>query len=113
LTTPGLAGLLAGMNSESKVRFALVVVGPKRDERGNADIESWSNFLQNKPRIPAPNKNIEQLHENVWLIPLETDTLFLCEILQCCLAHNLPTRLLFLAESQTGLKFPPDAKRGR
>jgi hypothetical protein len=90
-------------------KFAIVICEPSKTN-GHADMQKWKQFLVNIPQGLQQNANIERIHENVWLIHLNTDLLPLFEIVQLYQASSMPVRVLFLEESPTWLKYPPDAK---
>ena len=91
-------------------KFAILICEPAKHDNGYANTDKWKQFLGNTLQGLLRNGNIERIHENVWLMQLETELLPLLEILQWCKEASMPVRVLFLEESPVWLKFPPDAK---
>ncbi|MGH7953029.1 MAG: hypothetical protein ACREFE_14090 [Limisphaerales bacterium] len=92
-------------------KFALVIAEGKRDENGYEDINTWRNLALNIPRTLAQAKKTLMIHDNVWLIPLESELPVLGSFLEQLTGYNkIHVRVLFLAEFPAWLEWPPVAK---
>lgn len=99
------------MNEFSKnIRFALVIAEYPKGYAGGPDKDIWKRFVYEIQEILRPPKTIEQIHDNVWLIPLESELITLSEIVQLAKERTIPLRVAFLEESPKWIKYPPDAK---
>ena len=97
------------MNVFPNAKFALVIAEAEKDQSGNENKDSWQNFLLNIPQTLRHSKKIEAIHDNVWLINLESELPVLSTLIQLCSARSIHIRLLFLAEFPDWIKYPPAA----
>jgi hypothetical protein len=64
---------MAGMNEFSKnAKFALVIAEPPKSSAIDQPERIWKEFLYNFRSHIRPTEEIQVIHENVWLIPLDS-----------------------------------------
>ena len=98
------------MNVFPNAKFALVIAESEKDSFGIEDRETWHNFVLNIPQKLRQSKNIEAIHDNVWLINLENELPALSALIQKTAERKIHIRLLFLAEAPDWIKYPPAAE---
>jgi len=96
------------MNFSDNAKFALVIA----DFPTGFDPEKigqWSDFLGNARTPFLQGENKQTIHDNVWLIPLDSDTLFLARLVNRSHEKGIPLKILLLDASPNWIKHPPDA----
>ena len=71
---------------------------------------SWTQFVSSLEGTGLQRGDKMHLHQNLWLIPLETDMIALTKLVHRAEAAGIPIRVLFLAEAPNWIKSPPDAR---
>ncbi|HZL79341.1 MAG TPA: hypothetical protein VFC17_10860 [Candidatus Limnocylindrales bacterium] len=95
------------MNEFSKnAKFALVIGEPPKNSFREPNLEKWKDFLGCVPQFARPNKETKMIHENVWLIPLDSGMRFLAQLFDLANGKNIPLRILFLDEEPDWLQYP-------
>jgi len=74
--------------------------------------ERWAKFLSSLRQIHTPHPNTETLHENVWLIPLQTELTYLGKLVEWALSYHIPLYIQFLDDKPAWIKYPPDETAG-
>jgi hypothetical protein len=69
------------MNDCENAKFALVIAGPKK-AFGGPEMDKWNSFLSSIQRNVRRVEEMLIMHDNVWLIPLETEMRILCGLLE-------------------------------
>lgn len=101
---------LARMNEFSKNANYALVVGETTASYGPDKRKQWEEFLANVRQNVRPAKNTTMIHDNIWLIHLATDMLFLSELFQWSRNQNIRLHILFLDDEPDWIKYPPDAQ---
>lgn len=99
------------MNEFTKnAKFAFVIAEkPKFDELMMMEPDKkWGEFLFNIRSHARPSLGIQKIHENVWLIPLEDELMFLNGLIQYADGSRIPLRILFLDAEPEWIKHPRD-----
>ena len=99
------------MNEFSKNAKYALVIGASKASYGHDKRTEWQEFLttlQNNARTIGETITI---HDNVWLIPLDTGMRFLSALV-ASVGNNdkVLLRILFLDEEPDWIQYPPDAK---
>jgi hypothetical protein len=89
-------------------RFAFVVAEFPKNEYGEPDKATWDKFLGNIGRNKRQAEVAPTIHDNIWLIPLNTGMPFLNHLMQCAEPYPIPLRILFLNDEPDWIKYPPD-----
>src|ERR1700733_2741311 len=92
-----------------KVCFALVVLEIPNPYIPKPKGQTLDDILGNAKKRAMPSQAIQSLEQNVWLIPLHTDILFLSHLLAEASNANIPLHILFLHERPDWIKQPPAA----
>jgi hypothetical protein len=98
------------MNVSRNAKFALVIAEAKKNEHGESDAGSWSEFLSNVPRRARPSPETQTIHDNVWLIPMNTGIPFLVRLFDLSNGSGILLRILFLDAEPDWIQYPPDTK---
>jgi hypothetical protein len=111
-------GPMAAMNPtrenqiEPMARYALVVLEPQKHyETGTDGKTLFQRILDNAKKDGEPSQAIQSLHENILLIPLHTDMLFLARLTVEAKNESMLLYILFLHERPDFVKVPPDAPK--
>jgi len=91
------------------VKYALVIgEKPPYDAVTNPQERKWDDFLSSVlPKLPTNGKT-QKIHDNIWLIPLDTEMRFLCVLFEWANNFQIPLRILFLDEPPDWIKYPSD-----
>ena len=92
-------------------RFALVVLEAPKNQYNETDTAKWQQFLDNLPRNTQTIGKKPTIHDNIWLIPLQTEMPLLARIFLWAADYRIPLRILFLHEEPDWIKYPPDAPK--
>jgi hypothetical protein len=87
-------------------KFALAIAEkPIRGTVQDPD-KIWKEFLGNYRSHIRPTEDIQMIHENVWLIPLDTGMPFVGRLLDWTNMAGIPLRILFLDEEPDWIQYP-------
>jgi hypothetical protein len=89
-------------------RFALVIAERPPSDMNDVPISRWDRFLDDIQKNIKPCRGMQKIHENVWLLPLETGIPFLGRLMEWADGYHIPLRILFLDEEPDWIKIPPD-----
>ncbi len=110
LTTINFWRLIQGVNVSKNAKFALVIAKARKNEHHESDAESRSEFLAKVPRLGRPNQETKTIHDNVWLIPMDTGIPFLVRLFDLSNGSDIHLRILFLDAEPDWIQYPPDIK---
>jgi hypothetical protein len=110
LTTLNFWRLLVLVNVSKNAKFALVIAEARKNERHESDAASWSEFLAKVPKLARPNQEAQTIHDNVWLIPMDTGIPFLVRLFDLANSSGIHLRILFLDAEPDWIQYPPDIK---
>jgi hypothetical protein len=94
----------------NNAKFALVIAEPTKPLPGVDAVRKWKEFLYNIQTNLRPSEAILKIHENVWLIPLDTEMRFLTQLFDWAYGVEIRLRILFLDAEPNWIKYPPDAE---
>ena len=86
--------------------YAFVIAEPPPRGAVAVPMKAWQEFLLNVRSFEMPEQKIQKIHDNIWLIPLETDLLFFAKLSEFAAVKEVPLRILFLQEAPQWLRFP-------
>jgi len=98
------------VNVSKNAKFALVIAEARKNESLESDTESWSEFIAKVPKQARPNHETQRIHDNVWLIPMDTGIPFLVRLFDLSNGANILLRILFLDAEPDWIQYPPDIK---
>ena len=98
------------MNVSKNAKFALVIAEARKNEEHESDAASWNEFVANVPKQARPNEETQTIHDNVWLIPMDTGIPFLVRLFDLSNGANIHLRILFLDAEPDWIQYPPDIK---
>ena len=110
LTTPNFSRLIPRVNVSKNAKFALVIAEARRNERRETDAASWNEFVAKVPQQARPNQETQTIHDNVWLIPMDTGIPFLVRLFDLSNGSDIHLRILFLDAEPDWIQYPPDIK---
>jgi len=96
---------------DPKVRYAVVALECPDPYIPKPKGQTLYDILDRSKKRATPSPSIEILQQNVWLIPLHTDMLFLIHLLAEASNANMLLHILFLHERPDWIKMPPDAPK--
>ncbi len=70
--------------------------------------KKWAEFLHDTRSHARPSEGIQKFHENVWLISLEDELMFLTGLIQSADGSRITLRILFLDAEPEWIKHPRD-----
>jgi hypothetical protein len=94
------------MNVFPNAKFALVIAEWIKNEQGSPHFGKWQEFQTNLPRFAPRNAETKMIHENVWLIPLDSGMRFLCQLFEFASGMGISLRILFLDSEPEWLQYP-------
>ncbi len=97
------------MNDCENAKFALVIAGAK-PMFGGPDLDKWNSFVTSVRNNVRRVEEMLIMHDNVWLIPLETEMRILCGLLEWGIDMQIPLRILFLQSEPDWIQYPPVQK---
>jgi hypothetical protein len=103
-----MASMNANLGTDAKYAFVIAERQKYVPGIGSHVQANWQDFLkivQDTGHLPA---DCTTIHENIWLIPLATGLPFVSELIQAGAKHSVAIRILFLNDTPTWLKYPPD-----
>jgi hypothetical protein len=97
------------MNEFSKnAAYALVIAEPPKIGWAHEPERKWKEFLHNlRQRGPQP-KETQTIHENVWLIPLQTELPYLMNLFDHAKDYSIRLRILFLDDAPDWIMYPSE-----
>ena len=98
------------MNVSKNAKFALVIAEARRNNNQETDAASWNEFVAKVPRHARPSQETHRIHDNVWLIPMDTGIPFLVRLFDLSNGANIQLRILFLDAEPDWIQYPPDIK---
>ena len=102
--------LIAGVNVSNNAKFALVIAEARKNEHPESDAASWNQFVAQVPKKARPSPETQTIHDNVWLIPMDTGIPFLVRLFDLSNGSNIHLRILFLDAEPDWIQYPPDIK---
>jgi hypothetical protein len=102
--------LIAGVNVSKNAKFALVIAEARKNEQHESDAASWSQFIAQVPKQARPSPETQTIHDNVWLIPMDTGIPFLVRLFDLSNGSGIHLRILFLDAEPDWIQYPPDIK---
>jgi len=98
------------VNVSKNAKFALVIAEARKNDDQESDAASWSAFVAKVPKLARPSQETQRIHDNVWLIPMDTGIPFLVRLFDLSNGANIHLRILFLDAEPDWIQYPPDIK---
>ena len=92
-------------------KYAFVVAEFPKNEYGERDTTRWADFLGSEERSLVKSEGVTKIHDNIWLIPLETRMNFLLHIMKSTTDWRIPLRILFLNAEPNWLQYPVNSDK--
>ena len=102
--------LIDSVNVSNNAKFALVIAEARKNEHHESDAASWSQFVAQVPKKARPSQETQWIHDNVWLIPMDTGIPFLVRLFDLSNGSGIHLRILFLDAEPDWIQYPPDIK---
>jgi hypothetical protein len=90
-------------------KFVLVIAQMHQKHPECAVSSDWKQFQLNRRQFLAPVVKTEQIAENIWQIPLDSDLLFFASLIQQMRDFHIPIRVLFFEDKPEWKDSPPSA----
>jgi hypothetical protein len=98
----------------ANVKHVLVIAStPPKTPENPGVIEKWNNFLGILEYNEMPPANTLRIHNNIWVLPIDTGLPFLGSLLKYAAEAEIPLRVVFLEDIPDWIKNPFNMKKKR
>ena len=107
MTTLYFLCLIASMNEQNDEKVALLII---ESPKASASDRNWATTAANLQSKAQQAKDIQEIAENVWQIPLHSGLLILSQMIELAHKGDLKVRVLFFEEPPNWSVYPPAEK---